>query len=144
MFQWAALARALAISHAALHSEALLQELPCFSLPFHREPTLATPSPCLLHKHVCLSVRFLPISSYFEVLLLGGPKLRQIVVSVLVYLELPTKFDICSSFCFILLSSCLIHLSFIPLVSSLWHISTLCLSIYTGIWHSNTFKTISN
>ena len=144
MFQWAALARALAISHAALQSGALLQELPSFPLPFHQEPTLATPSPCLLHKHVCLSVHFLPISFYFGVLLLGGSKLRQIVVSVLIYLELPTKFDICSSFCFILLPSCLIHLAFIPLVSSPWHISSLCLSIYTGIWHSNAFKTISN
>lgn len=141
---WPALARALAISHAVLQSGALLQALPSSPLPFHREPTLATPSPCLFHKHVCCSVHFLPISSYFGVLLLGEPKLRHIVVSVLIYLELPTKFDICSSFCFIFLPSCLIHLGFIPLVSSPWHISTLCLSIYTGIWHSNTFKTISN
>lgn len=53
------------------------------------------------------------------------------------YWERLTKSDICLS-CFIPLPSCIICLSFVPVVFSPWHISMLCLSINTGIWHAST------
>lgn len=145
------LAGASAIRLAALQSGALstrpsfLSSLLCKgqTSTVHWEPTPPSPAPCPLSSQALLSIN-LSTSFYLGVLLLGGPKLGQIVSWILIF---RTPYKLWYTFILLLYSSAILYNppQFHPFsLQPLAHFQTVFVNLYWNLAVKPMFMTISN